>query len=170
MLYAAYGSNLLPARLLARVPEAALVGTCRIPGRRLAFHLASLDGSGKCDIPPAPGDGHCVRAALYRLDESGWARLDAIEGVGISYVRLGLRIQDSPEAGMAEAYVAVEGRTDGGLRPYGWYKRLVLEGARYHGFPTDYLESIAGVPSTPDPDRSRARRNLGLLESLEEQG
>ena len=164
MLYLAYGSNLLPARLRARIPEARLVGVCRIPGRRLAFRLAGSDGSAKCDIPPeAKG---CAYGALYHLDGKGWSKLDAIEGLHVSYVRLGLRVLDNPEAGMAEAYVAMEERIDEGLRPYGWYKRLVLAGARYHGFPEDYVISIEGVPELPDPDRSRALENLGVLKAL----
>ena len=163
MLYLAYGSNLLPARLLARIPEARLVGTCRIPGRRLAFHLASSDGSAKCDVTPEAGA--CAFGALYRLGEEGWARLDAIEGLDVSYIRLGLRVLDSPKAHMAEAYVAVEDRIDHGLRPYGWYKRLVLAGARYHGFPEEYVRAIDKVPELPDPNRSRALENLGVMEA-----
>jgi len=163
MLYLAYGSNLLPARLRARIPEARLVGTCRIPGRRLAFHLAGSDGSAKCDIPSETGA--CAHGALYSMGELGWARLDAIEGRDVSYVRIGLQVLDSPVAGMAEAYVAVDGRIDKGLRPYGWYKRLVLEGARYHGFPEDYVRAIGEVPELSDPDRSRALENLGVMEA-----
>jgi len=164
MLYLAYGSNLLPARLRARIPDARLVGTCRIPGRRLAFHLAGSDGSAKCDIPPEAGS--CAYGALYRLDGEGWSRLDAIEGLQVSYVRQGLRVLDSPKTRTAEAYVAIEERIDEGLRPYGWYKSLVLAGARYHGFPEEYVSSIGNVPELPDPDRSRALENLGVLKAL----
>ena len=163
MLYLAYGSNLLPARLQARVPGARLVGTCRIPGRRLAFHLAGSDGSAKCDIPLERGA--CAFGALYRIGVEGRGRLDAIEGLDVSYVRLGLRILDSPEAGTAEAYVALEDRIEAGIRPYGWYKGLVLAGARYHGFPEDYVSAISAVPELPDPNRSRALENLGVVEA-----
>ncbi len=163
MLYLAYGSNLLPARLRARIPDAGLVGTCRIPGRRLAFHLSGSDGSAKCDI--SPEEGACAYGALYRLEREGWSRLDSIEELYVSYVRLGLRVLDSPKVRMAEAYVAMENRVDEGLRPYGWYKRLVLTGARYHGFPEYYVRAIGEVPDMPDPDRSRALENLGVMEA-----
>lgn len=163
MLYLAYGSNLLPERLLARIPSARLMGTCRIPGRRLEFHLAGSDGSAKCDIPS--DQSSCAYGALYRLDEFGWARLDDIEGLGVSYSRLPVGIENCPMASRAEAYIAREEKVDGKLRPYGWYRELVLAGARFHGFPDEYLRRIEGFEPVADGDRSRAERNLGVLRS-----
>jgi hypothetical protein len=161
MLYLAYGSNLLPARLQARIPSARLMGTCRIPGRRLEFRLCGSDGSAKCDIPAEPGG--CAYGALYRLDDFGWARLDDIEGLGVSYSRLAVPVEDCPIACRAEAYIGLDGKVDGGLRPYGWYRRLVMAGARFHGFPREYLSRIEDLEPDEDPDRSRAARNLSVL-------
>ena len=50
----AYGSNLHPFRLTHRVPSAKLLGVVSVPGKRLAFHKRSDDGSGKC-LFYAPG-------------------------------------------------------------------------------------------------------------------
>ena len=164
MLYLAYGSNLHPARIRSRIPNAEPVGTCSVAGRRLAFHLASSDGSGKCDIPVVDGPKSRVFGALYRLDAAGWSRLDEIEGLGCSYRRQRLPIGDCGLAGEAVAYVALTDRIDPSLRPYSWYRELVLEGARYHGFPSGYLEMLSAVPVIADPDSARARSNLSVLQ------
>ena len=35
--------------------------------------------------------------------------------------------------------------------PYAWYKRLVIEGAREHGLPADYVAMLEAWPERPDP-------------------
>ena len=45
MLYAAYGSNLHPARLSRRAPSAEFVGTALLPGWELRLHKRGQDGS-----------------------------------------------------------------------------------------------------------------------------
>lgn len=46
--YLAYGSNLHPLRLTARVSSARPLGTVPMPGYKIAFHKRSIDHSGKC--------------------------------------------------------------------------------------------------------------------------
>ncbi len=41
------------------------------------------------------------------------------------------------------------------LLPYSWYKRFVVEGARQHRLPEDYIKAIEDVQSLKDPNRSR---------------
>jgi hypothetical protein len=47
-----------------------------------------------------------------------------------------------------------------------WYKLLVFEGAKHHGFPQSYTAAIAAVKSVPDHDADRAAENLSLLRGL----
>lgn len=49
-LYFAYGSNMLPARLLGRCPSAKVVRTGVARAWSLAFSEASKDGSGKATL------------------------------------------------------------------------------------------------------------------------
>jgi hypothetical protein len=78
------------------------------------------------------------------------------EGVGHGYVERPVTVTD--EAGnqyQAFMYVADERSIDSSLRPYSWYKRFVVEGARQHGLPADYVVRIEAIPGIEDPDRHR---------------
>jgi len=180
--YFAYGSNLHPARLADRVPSACLLTTASCPGRRLAWHKLGRDGSGKCDAPivaAAPGlcgaesaatgphgvgDLARIYGAVYRLSPADLSRLDIIEGCGSGYRRITLEVET--DGGLLEVttYVALRSHIDAALRPFHWYKQLVLEGARFHGFPAGYVQQIAATASITDPRPERATANLSVLD------
>ena len=144
-------------RLRARTPSAMPVGRARLDGRRLAFHKVGRDGSGKCDVPPDAGG--CVHGVLFRLAEAELALLDAFEGCGAGYERQAVRVM--PDAGGAvTALTYVATRIDARLRPFDWYLRHVLAGAREHGLPADYVAGIDAVLAVRDPDAARRRREL----------
>jgi gamma-glutamylcyclotransferase len=160
VLYAAYGSNLHPARLRVRVPSAELLGKAVAAGRRLAFHKRGRDGSGKATLIDARGSVH---VAVYDIAAGHKTRLDRFEGTGYGIETLEL-------AGYGECfvYVAHESHVDESLRPFSWYTELVIAGCRYLEFPDSYVESIAAVEALEDPDAERHRRELGVLARIEQ--
>jgi hypothetical protein len=158
--YAAYGSNLHPVRLTDRLPSARLVGPGFLPGHSLEFHKRSLDESGKCTIA-AGGEG--VYVAIYDVSEDDKRRLDAIEGVGRGYSD---DVVDVPGFSACSTYVAEPAYVEPGLRPYDWYRELVLLGCRFHGFSDDYIARIAAIASVSDPDASRQAGNRKLIERM----
>ena len=168
ILYFAYGSNLHPARLAARAPSARLIGTGCWPGRRLAFHKIGQDGSAKCDAPVAPQPTDRVRGAIYELADADLERLDRIEGAGTGYDRALVTLDGDVGPLTANVYLARQGWVDSGLKPFDWYRLLVLAGAGYHSFPDSYLAAISAVSATPDPDRSRADSNLSPIPGLKQ--
>ena len=149
MLYAAYGSNLHPVRLADRVSSAQLVGTGYLPHWSLCFHKRSRDDSGKCNIL-AGHDG--VHFAIFEISAEDKLALDKIEGLGNGYSETSLNI---PGFGDCASYTAQTTHIDDSLRPYDWYKELVLAGARFHGFPDDYLNEIESVQALRDLDAER---------------
>ena len=155
MLYAAYGSNLHPARLRTRVPSAELLGTAVVAGKRFAFHKRGRDGSGKATLINARGNVH---VAVYAIGASDKTRLDRFEGAGYGVEELDL-------AGYGEGFVydARDSHIDESLKPFSWYTELVIAGCRYHEFPDSYVESIGAVEALEDPDAARHRRELGVL-------
>ncbi|MEL7450977.1 MAG: gamma-glutamylcyclotransferase family protein [Pseudomonadota bacterium] len=155
--YLAYGSNLHPLRLTARTPSARLVGTDVIQGWQLVFHKRGQDGSGKCNIRPADG---AVFAAVYELETFDMETLDAIEGVNRGYQRHTLQAKNF---GRCEVYLAEQSHVDPAIRPFCWYRSLVLEGCRYHGFPDDYVAPIHAVDHVRDEDPARRGLHEGLL-------
>jgi gamma-glutamylcyclotransferase len=60
-------------------------------------------------------------------------------------------------------YAAEGGHIDPTLRPYSWYKRFVVEGARQHALPRDYVARIEAVPAEKDRNRSRDAENRRIV-------
>lgn len=158
MLYAAYGSNLHPLRLRWRLPAVRFIGTAAVPGWRLRFHKRSIDVSGKCNIVRSAGRIH---VAVYDLDASSLQLLDVIEGAG--YKRRPISV---PDFGDCHIYVAAACHIDDALLPYAWYRELVLLGAERHGFPDTYRSAIDRIPTIPDPDAKRARKQQMLITEM----
>ena len=47
---------------------------------------------------------------------------------------------------------------DDGLKPYHWYKNLVVLGAKHLQFPDAYVRSIEMIESVEDPDETRRKQ------------
>ena len=160
MLYAAYGSNLHPVRLAKRLASAKLIGTAHLEQWSLCFHKRSKDQSGKCSIISDPGGVHF---AVFDISAGDKLILDEIEGVGQGYSAISL---DVPIFGTCASYIAEQGYIDDSLLPYGWYKELVLAGARFHGFPDQYVAQIESVRASEDPDSLRQTRQWKLVRAV----
>lgn len=158
--YFAYGSNLHPARMAARLAQPRLIGTGVLEAHALRFDKRGRDGSGKCTIEPARDA--CVHGAVYHLTADDEQRLDVIEGVGggydVQYVTLARH-------GRVRTYVANAAARCPGLPVFDWYLGLVLAGARHLGLPAPYLARLASLPCVADPDRERAALHAALLAS-----
>ncbi|MEN8176912.1 MAG: gamma-glutamylcyclotransferase family protein [Pseudomonadota bacterium] len=159
--YLAYGSNLHPARLRARVPSAKVLGSVRLDGYGLRFHKRGRDGSAKCDLLPVEPPEHAY-AAVYTMAADEKPLLDRVEGLGTGY---DLAWMCLPDYGDVFFYRAMPDQVDHSLKPYDWYHAFVSEGARHHGFPKHYRSGIAACESRPDPDIPRRNLNLGILGS-----
>lgn len=160
MLYAAYGSNLHPVRLVRRTPSAELLGARFVPGWQLTFHKRSPDRSGKCMVTPC---GSGIFVAVYDIDEAEKQVLDEIEGVGNGYRDDRINV---PDFGRCRTYLPQDDWIDTTLRPWDWYRDLVWLGCRYHGFPAAYCDAIASVTAPFDPDSGRRRVNEHIIAAL----
>jgi len=161
--YFAYGSNMFSPRLRAagRTPSAVAIGTGFVEGRRLTFDKVSSDGSGKCDIEVTDNLSDRVYGVLYEIDKSEKSALDKIEGLDKGYKEELVNVLTGSGTYKAVAYVATS--KEPGLRPYYWYKALVVAGAAEHDHPEAYVEWIRTVDSKPDPKVGRSAENEKLL-------
>lgn len=163
--YFAYGSNMLVARIRAadRAPSARPISVGALPEHALRFHKRGADGSGKCTIIDTGRGRDVVYGVLFEIEPADRPRLHEAEGLGDGYrVRhVGVRTPRGPRT--AYTYRAQPGWIDETLRPFAWYRDLVLAGAREHGLPGSYLETLAKVPARVDPHRRRARSHRQLL-------
>ncbi len=158
--YLAYGSNLHPGRLAARVGEVRPLEVVRLDGWALSFCKRGADGSGKCMIERRPGAS--AWGVVFAIAASARATLDRVEGAGRGYAASWL---DLGESGRCYVYLPNDSHVDRSLVPYDWYKALVVAGARRHALPPDYLAVLENTAATEDPDRRRAASNLAVLES-----
>lgn len=165
LLYLAYGSNLLPERLRARVPSAHLSGIVRLRGWSLRFHKHGQDGSAKCDLLHTASAGDVAHGAVYEIAAEERVQLDKAEGLGCGY---DLAWLDLEAFGRVFLYRAAQTHVDERLKPFSWYRDLVEAGARFHRFPAAYVARIREVEALEDPDRERHGRNLALLQASPE--
>ncbi|MBT8082313.1 MAG: gamma-glutamylcyclotransferase [Gammaproteobacteria bacterium] len=159
-LYAAYGSNLHPTRLVRRVPSAKLIDTARVPGFDLHFHKRSVDGSAKCDIVAAAGEIH---VAVFEILLKEKPLLDKVEGLGIGYDEMQIAV---PGVGDCWAYKAIDSHIEPTLISYTWYKAMVLLGCEFHGFPDRYTQKVREVAHQRDQDEQRHQENSLLVEGM----
>lgn len=165
MYYFGYGSNMLTARLQARVQTATPVVTATLDGYALRFHKRSRDGSGKCNIVRSPNSNDAVHGVIFDVAPSELDALDEAEKRGRGYVRQDLTVQGPSSQMDVFAYVAQPAYVDEALLPYDWYRALVLVGAREHALPAPYIAEIETVRSYPDPNEARRRKHHSILSS-----
>ncbi len=159
--YFAYGSNMLPERLLRRCPSARMVGVARLPDHGLSFSKIGRDGSGKATLVALRRPPLEVSGVVFELARDDMAALDAIEGRGKGYERLeGLKVFDHTggQAISVTTYLAHDDHMDHALQPFDWYLALVLTGARHAGLPAEYRRSLAATPALSDPEPNRKTR------------
>lgn len=158
----AYGSNMPTARLRERCPSATPVGVAELNGYELRWHKRSRDGSGKCDIVLATSPEARVLGVLYRIAEYEKRDLDRAEGLGKGYAEIDIEVLCDGTLIAATAYQATE--IDHSLRPFSWYRALVMAGAREHRLPEGYIALLEAVAAQEDPDRARHAKNMCLID------
>lgn len=163
-LYFGYGSNMLGRRLLERTPSAVCTGIGYVSGRRLTFDMASADGSGKCDIEPTDDRADRAYGVLYEIALDEKPILDRAESLGVGYREECVAVVTSDGEVEASAYVALV--TDRALRPYHWYRQIVIDGAVEHGLPDGYVDRLRAHVSKPDPDEDRRLLHESLLRGV----
>jgi gamma-glutamylcyclotransferase (GGCT)/AIG2-like uncharacterized protein YtfP len=143
--YAAYGSNLDPARMRAYCPHSPMVGTGWLEGWRLTFAGEGQIGweGAVSTIAESPGDR--VFVALYDVHPRDEAQLDELEGVTAGTYRK-LHLRTVTLDGEIVAWVYVFDGYEGGL-PTGWYLSEIANAAEQAGAPDDYVAALRARPT-----------------------
>ena len=161
VLYFAYGSNMAPQRLQARVPSAQRLGVAVLRGYRLMFHKSGQDGSAKCDASRTHDPADEVHGVLYSMLAGDLPALDGYEGAGHGYERQTVVVErDGGQAVACEIYVATH--FDATAHPFDWYLQHVIRGADAAVLPEAYVQAIRAVRTVADPDEARRARELGI--------
>jgi len=162
-MYFAYGSNMLSRRLRAtdRTPSARAIGTGYVKARRLTFDKQGVDGSGKCDIEATGNSQDRVYGVLYEIDRDEKTALDQVESLGKGYDDLVVRVNTRDGELDALTYTAL--LKTPGLKPYHWYRALVIAGAKEHGLPDGYVDWLRTFEARADSDAERREAQQAIL-------
>lgn len=166
MRYFAYGSNMLTHWLRCRVPSARPLGMATLQRHTLRWHKRSVDGSGKCNAVATGNEADAVLGVLFDISTDEKPALDLAEGAGKGYVQSDVCAETQSGRVAAFTYLAQPTAIDEALKPYDWYKALVVTGARKHGLPQDYVKELDAQETTSDsksPNAQKARRILEVV-------
>jgi cation transport regulator ChaC len=161
--YFAYGSNMHRGRLRARAPSAELIETAVLGNHRLYFNKRGRDGSGKCTVSMESAGR--VYGVVYRISNAQRSALDRAEGTGYSRRSFVVNGLSGGRTYRVFMYRAKAIALDDALRPYDWYRALVVAGAEQHCLPPSYVDYLRHVETWHDPNPRRSRSQFNIIPS-----
>lgn len=152
MLYFAYASNMNPDQMKERCPDHRVVGLGALREHHVIFPLYSNAwGGGVASVQLHHGE--TVWGVLYEISEAEMAKLDSIEGFRGPgdqhniYDRVHMTVElvrpddgSFPRRVRTDVYVA---RPSNPSPPSRRYLDTILEGARSHRLPEEYIARLA---------------------------
>ena len=138
----------------------------KLSKHRLSFHKKSDDRSSKCNLFHTGSESDLIYGAIYEIHPEHKSVLDRFEGEGFGYTNNQIKIQHQDQEHDCFTYIAQQSHITDDLRPYHWYKELVVLGARHLQFPESYILSIESVVSMEDPNEQRRKERAILIEKV----
>ena len=161
--YFAYGSNMCLGRLRERVPSCKFITTAQLKEYELQFHKKSKDGSGKADAYKTNNPDDEVWGVVFEIIDSEKEKLGKCEGTDYDECEVKVIGNDGTELNV-KTYCAKDNAIEKkGLKPYTWYKRFVIEGAKQHNLPHLYIQEIEKVDAIKDTNSDRNREKQKIL-------
>ena len=148
--YFAYGSNMTRATFCDRRGMRPLATRCGcLEGYRLAFNIPVGPGErGVANLESEPGAR--TWGVLYLVATAECDRLDRTEGVHMGvYRRVPVEVLVEGE-GRVAAFTYQSAMTTVGRKPSLRYLTLLLDGAREHGLPAEYVAVLEGLEQAFD--------------------
>lgn len=154
----AYGSNMCSGRFRAyRVAPEVEGRAALLTGYALRFNKRSQDGSGKANVESQ--EGAQTWGVLYTISEKDLKILDDGEK---GYDRVKMLVRINGLAVEAWVYLASNPDNDPMLRPYSWYKRFLVEGAREHAITSVYIAQLEQIEVVQDKNAKREGRKRAI--------
>jgi gamma-glutamylcyclotransferase (GGCT)/AIG2-like uncharacterized protein YtfP len=152
VLYFAYASNLAPRQMHERSPGHTVVGVAAFPDHRIEFRGRSERWDG-ATATPVLSHGARVWGVVYEVSEADLQALDQFEGFQGPgdqhniYDRQWITVDlERPLDGSVPRRVRTHSyfiHHGGPGRPSRRYLETILEGARHHRLPEEYIEKLA---------------------------
>jgi gamma-glutamylcyclotransferase (GGCT)/AIG2-like uncharacterized protein YtfP len=142
-LYAAFGSNMDPARMGSRCPHSPLRTTGWLVGWRLTFGGEEHGWDGA--LPTIVEDPlEQVYVAVYDVTDEDVSRLDVLESADTGLYRK-IRVRVSTMLGEQLAWAYVLDAYEGGL-PSASYVGILADAAEAADAPQDYVQTLRALP------------------------
>jgi len=155
--YFAYGSNLDPKTFCGRRRMQPLEARrVLLPGFALKFDLGvGTSNRGVANVKPVADED--VWGVAYRIKRTDLRRLDRSEGVHRNFYRR-IRVSVVPDTGAPlEAFTYTSNRGQPDRLPSARYLGLIVIGARHHGLPDQWIETLRAWPLAHDERKERQR-------------
>ena len=149
---------------MERVPSAELVSVAEHSRHKLTFHKISNDGSSKCNLFNSGSESDLIYGAIYKLRSEHKNELDKFEGIGYKDKQITLKHNGNEYT--CFTYLAQQSHIVNNLKPYHWYKKLIILGSQYLEFPDWYISLIEAVESMEDSDPARRKEKETLIEKI----
>lgn len=167
-LYFAYGSNMLPARLLDRCPTARAIGVGVAQDLSLEFSKPSKDLSGKATLVTAKGAR--VPGVIFEIELAERSKLDRHEGLGSGYRRDdAFPIENIARGSTVRTSSYLGTFLDARLKPFDWYLATVIAGADHHGLDAEYIAALRATDFVEDTVLNRKTR-VAAIEAMRRHG
>ena len=161
-MYFAYGSNMSVCRIRNRVESAKPIARAMLRCHRLEFHKIGRDESGKCDIVHSSASD-VVWGRVFHINCEHKEDLDSYEGLGRGYFEKCVTVElDCGSTVCAVTYYANPTKTNPRLKPFTWYVKHVLTGAKEACLPEDYIKQIEAIEAKVDCCKEREARELEI--------
>jgi len=161
--YFAYGSNMQAATLRGR---RGITWASAVPARLTGWRFV-------CDKPPllsamgeafanlVPEEGAEVYGVLFELEADDLAHVELTEGVLIgNYRRIDVTVEPVAGGVAVTAATLVTDARDPVLVPSERYRALMVEGARQHGLPAEWIAFLEGLPARPETEEATRLRPM----------
>jgi hypothetical protein len=146
-------------RLRARISSAKAITVAQLYRHRFAFEKKSNDGSAKGNAAETKHDSDFVWGVVFEVDPAQKPDFDKAEGSGHGYAEKTVSVTDKSHKSYDCVMYYAQPSHIVADQPYSWYKRLVVEGARRHALPQEYIDQhLATPPDKQDPDKRRDAR------------
>jgi hypothetical protein len=146
-VYFAYGSNMDPRRMEARVPGARAIGPGRLDGYRLEFNVYSTEWEGGAANMELDQDAH-LWGVLWEVPEDEAGGLDAFHGHPTFFRREDV-IVEGPEGPVIAWTLRVAHQGGTFVRPTDAYLQTVKAAIRVHGLPPEALDIVDAAARPP---------------------
>jgi hypothetical protein len=156
-----YGSNMCDTWLERDAVSAKSIGSAHLAEHALTFDKESTrDHSAKANVVASAGGR--VWGVLFNIEPIDLPQLNTKEG-GYRVVPVDVALVDGTQT---PAWTLVAGEAQPVLKPWDWYVRLIVTGARYHELPHEYVRELQATPNQGAGDPADVERANRSIESL----